>query len=156
MELAIIIMTIILDQISKYWIQINPSLHSHIEIIPNFLYITYVKNTGAAWSMLSNQTLFLIIISIIETIVLIYFLVKYMKKKGKENLLYRISLSLMIGGAIGNLIDRIQLGYVRDFIDTYPFGYNFPVFNIADSALSIGVVLLIIQFLLEERKEKGL
>ena len=154
MELIIILSVIILDQISKYWIQMNPSLHTHIEIIPNFLYITYVKNTGAAWSMLSNQTVFLIIISIIETIILIYFLIKC--KKNKDSKLYLISLSLMIGGAIGNLIDRIQFGFVRDFIDTYPFGYNFPVFNIADSALTIGVILLLIQFVLEERKEKGL
>ena len=100
MELIIIFSVIILDQISKYWIQMNPSLHTHIEIIPNFLYITYVKNTGAAWSMLSNQTVFLIIISIIETIILIYFLNKC--KKNKDSKLYLISLSLMIGGAIGN------------------------------------------------------
>ena len=152
MELGIIAIVFILDQITKYWIQNTPAMHTHIEVIKNFLYITYVKNTGAAWSMLENQTVFLIVIAVIETIILIYFLLKVRKDKSK--LLYTIALSLMIGGAIGNLYDRIQFGFVRDFIDTYPFGYNFPVFNIADSALTIGVILVLIQMFLEERKEK--
>lgn len=151
MHYLIIIVTILIDQISKYYIQYTPALHGKIELIPNFLYVTYVKNTGVAWSMLSGKTVFLIIIGIIETAVLIYFLVMVLKAKNKP---YIVALSLMIGGAIGNLIDRIMFGYVRDFIDTYPFGYNFPVFNVADSALCIGVGIILILMIYEERKEK--
>lgn len=151
MHYLIIIVTILIDQISKYYIQYTPALHGKVELIPNFLYVTYVKNTGVAWSMLSGKTVFLIIIGIIETAVLIYFLVMVLKAKNKP---YIVALSLMIGGALGNLIDRIMFGYVRDFIDTYPFGYNFPVFNVADSALCIGVGIILILMIYEERKEK--
>ena len=147
----IILVVFLLDQVSKYYIQVTPALHGSIEIIPKFLYITYCKNTGIAWSMLSGKRLFLIVVGLIEIGVLIYFFIE--KMKAKDNW-YCISLALMIGGAVGNLYDRCVLGYVRDFIDTYPFGYNFPVFNIADAALCIGVGIILILMLLEERNEK--
>lgn len=147
----IILVVFLLDQVSKYYIQVTPALHGSIEIIPKFLYITYCKNTGIAWSMLSGKKLFLIVVGLIEIGVLIYFFIEKMKTKDKW---YCFSLALMIGGAVGNLYDRCVLGYVRDFIDTYPFGYNFPVFNIADAALCIGVGIILILMLLEERNEK--
>lgn len=146
----IILVVFLLDQVSKYYIQVTPALHGSIEIIPKFLYITYCKNTGIAWSMLSGKRLFLIVVGLIEIGVLIYFFIEKMKTKDKW---YCFSLALMIGGAVGNLYDRCVLGYVRDFIDTYPFGYNFPVFNIADAALCIGVGIILILMLLEERNE---
>lgn len=147
----IILVVFLLDQVSKYYIQVTPALHGSIEIIPKFLYITYCKNTGIAWSMLSGKRLFLIVVGLIEIGVLIYFFIEKMKTKDKW---YCFSLALMIGGAVGNLYDRCVLGYVRDFIDTYPFGYNFPVFNIADAALCVGVGIILILMLLEERNEK--
>lgn len=147
----IILVVFLLDQVSKYYIQVTPALHGSIEIISKFLYITYCKNTGIAWSMLSGKRLFLIVVGLIEIGVLIYFFIEKMKTKDKW---YCFSLALMIGGAVGNLYDRCVLGYVRDFIDTYPFGYNFPVFNIADAALCIGVGIILILMLLEERNEK--
>lgn len=147
----IILVVFLFDQVSKYYIQVTPALHGSIEIIPKFLYITYCKNTGIAWSMLSGKRLFLIVVGLIEIGVLIYFFIEKMKTKDKW---YCFSLALMIGGAVGNLYDRCVLGYVRDFIDTYPFGYNFPVFNIADAALCIGVGIILILMLLEERNEK--
>lgn len=147
----IILVVFLLDQVSKYYIQVTPALHGSIEIVPKFLYITYCKNTGIAWSMLSGKRLFLIVVGLIEIGVLIYFFIEKMKAKDKW---YCFSLALMIGGAVGNLYDRCVLGYVRDFIDTYPLGYNFPVFNIADVALCIGVGIILILMLLEERNEK--
>mgnify|MGYP004519040071 FL=1 len=147
----IILVVFLLDPVSKYYRQVTPALHGSIEIIPKFLYITYCKNTGIAWSMLSGKRLFLIVVGLIEIGVLIYFFIEKMKTKDKW---YCFSLALMIGGAVGNLYDRCVLGYVRDFIDTYPFGYNFPVFNIADAALCIGVGIILILMLLEERNEK--
>ena len=98
-----------------------------------------------------SNSLFLIVVGLIEIGVLIYFFIEKMKAKDKW---YCFSLALMIGGAVGNLYDRWVLGYVRDFIDTYPLGYNFPVFNIADAALCIGVGIILILMLLEERNEK--
>lgn len=151
MYYILIVLVIILDQASKFWIQNATHLHGKIPVIPNFLYITYVKNTGAAWSILKDQQLFLILVGIVETILLVYFFFQTKKEKKTG---YTIALALMIGGAIGNLIDRFLFGYVRDFIDTYPFGYDFPVFNIADCALCIGVALLMLVMMLEDRKEK--
>ena len=152
MEFRIIGTVILLDQISKYIVQQNAAAIGQMEIIPNFLYLRYIKNTGAAWSMLSNHTMLLTLISVVEIGILVYFLLDVRKKK---QTLYRIALSLMIGGAIGNLIDRVSFHYVRDFIDTYIFGYDFPVFNIADSALCIGAFLLIVILLFEKKESKA-
>ena len=152
MEFRIIGTVILLDQISKYIVQQNAAAIGQMEIIPNFLYLRYIKNTGAAWSMLSNHTMLLTLISVVEIGILVYFLLDVRKKK---QTLYRIALSLMIGGAIGNLIDRVSFQYGRDFIDTYIFGYDFPVFNIADSALCIGAFLLIVILLFEKKESKA-
>ena len=150
MDIAIIIFVLIVDQATKMWIQSNPAVLAGTELIPGFMYLNYVKNTGAAWSMLSGQQVLLSLIAVVEIGVLLWFLVKV---RGKKRLT-EAALALMIGGALGNLWDRLYLGYVRDFIDTYPFGYDFPVFNIADAALCIGVGLLMIEMIREDRKEK--
>lgn len=150
MDIAIIILVLIVDQATKMWIQSNPAVLAGTELIPGFMYLNYVKNTGAAWSMLSGQQVLLSLIAVVEIGVLLWFLVKV---RGKKRLT-EAALALMIGGALGNLWDRLYLGYVRDFIDTYPFGYDFPVFNIADAALCIGVGLLMIEMIREDRKEK--
>lgn len=150
MDIAIIILVLIVDQATKMWIQSSPAVLAGTELIPGFMYLNYVKNTGAAWSMLSGQQVLLSLIAVVEIGVLLWFLVKV---RGKKRLT-EAALALMIGGALGNLWDRLYLGYVRDFIDTYPFGYDFPVFNIADAALCIGVGLLMIEMVREDRKEK--
>lgn len=141
------ILVIVLDLVSKYIIQSNISLHS-VEIIKGFFSLTYAENTGMAWSLLSGKQVFLSLVSAIAIGVMIYYVITQ-KSKG----LIKIALALMIGGAFGNLFDRVVLGYVRDFLDFIIFGYDFPIFNIADSALTIGVCLLILASLLEEKKE---
>lgn len=144
------VLVMIADQISKYIVAGNESLHS-IVVIPGFFHITYVENTGMAWSLLSGQQGFLSLVAAIAIGVMIWYL---MTKKPDR--LSVIGLSLMIGGAAGNLIDRLWLGYVRDFLDFYIGGYqgyDFPVFNIADSALTIGVMILFIAMIKEEKKE---
>ena len=118
-------------------------------IIPGFFSITYVQNTGAAWSILSGKQTFLIWVSVIEIAVITWF---FFRNRKDHNRLYMTALTLMLGGAFGNLIDRVFLHYVRDFLDFIIFGYDFPVFNIADSALCIGVGLLILDMWLEERR----
>ncbi|QED47470.1 signal peptidase II [Cytobacillus dafuensis] len=145
---------IALDQFTKWLIVKNLELGESIEVIDNFLYITSHRNKGAAWGILEGRMWFFYIITIIVVIGIIY----YIQKAAKGKWLLGVSLGFMLGGAIGNFIDRVYRQEVVDFIDTYPFGYNFPIFNIADSALVIGVGMLMIQMLLEERalkKEKS-
>ncbi|MGE7860407.1 lipoprotein signal peptidase LspA [Bacillus mobilis] len=147
---VIALFVIAIDQISKWLIVKNMELGTSIPIIDNVLYITSHRNRGAAWGILENKMWFFYII----TVVFVTFIVIYMKKYAKTDKLLGISLGLILGGAIGNFIDRVFRQEVVDFIHVYIFSYNYPVFNIADSALCIGVVLIIIQTLLEGKKTK--
>lgn len=142
------ILVITLDQVTKVIVAGNEALHS-VTIIEGFFHITYCENTGMAWSLLSGYQALLSIVAAVAIGVMIWYVID--KRPDK---ITTIGLSMMIGGAAGNLIDRLMLGYVRDFLDFYPFGYDFPVFNVADSALCIGVGLLFIAILLEEKEEK--
>ena len=142
------IIVLILDQLSKFYIQFNIPLHDKVEIIENFFYITYVINTGAAWSILEGHQILLAGLAIIVSIGLIYYLGTNMN----NSKILDLALSFMIGGAIGNLLDRIICNGVRDFLDFYIFGYNFPVFNLADSFLCAGVFLFIVDTIYQERK----
>lgn len=149
--LLAIIVLISADQFSKLLIVRNMNEGSYIEIIHNFFSIRYVKNYGAGFSIMQNQRVFLIGITVIVTIVLIYLLFKSSNKEALNRTCY----ILAIGGAIGNLIDRINLGYVVDFLDFYIFGYDFPVFNLADSFLTIGAFILLIAIFVESRRGKN-
>ncbi|MBM4764001.1 signal peptidase II [Bacillus sp. B15-48] len=141
---------IFLDQVTKWIIVKFMELGESIQVIENFLYITSHRNRGAAWGILQGQMWFFYIITIVVVIALIY----YMQKEAKGKMLLGVSLAFMLGGAIGNFIDRLFRKEVVDFVDTYIFSYNFPIFNVADSALVIGVGLLMIQMLKEEREAK--
>ena len=146
--IALFVITI--DQVSKWLIVKNMELGTSIPIIDNVLYITSHRNRGAAWGILEGKMWFFYVI----TVVFVGFIVFYMKKYAKTDKLLGVSLGLILGGAIGNFIDRVFRQEVVDFIHVYIFSYNYPVFNIADSALCIGVVLIIIQTLLEGKKMK--
>jgi signal peptidase II len=148
--LALVIIAI--DQITKILIVKNMELGESIQVIENFLHITSHRNTGAAWGILAGQMWFFYIVTVIVVIGLIY----YIQTMARTHILLGISLGLMLGGAIGNFIDRLFRKEVVDFVDTYIFGYNFPVFNVADSALTVGVILLMIFMFFEEKllKEK--
>lgn len=141
---------IAIDQVSKWIIVKEMELGESIPIIDNVLYITSHRNRGAAWGILENKMWFFYII----TVIFVIFILFYMKKYAKTDKLLGISLGLILGGAIGNFIDRVVRKEVVDFIHTYIFSYNFPVFNVADSALCVGVALIIIQTLLEGKKTK--
>ncbi|MED3624298.1 signal peptidase II [Neobacillus thermocopriae] len=141
---------IILDQLTKWFIVNNMYIGESIPVIEDFLYITSHRNRGAAWGILQGQMWFFYVITVIVIIGLIY----YLHRAAKGKMLLGISLAFMLGGAIGNFIDRVFRKEVVDFIHTYIFSYNFPVFNIADSALVIGVGLLMIQMIREERQSK--
>lgn len=138
---------LIIDQISKLLINTKMTLHQEIVIIPKLFSIFYVKNTGAAFSMLQDNTIFLTVINALFIIVLHMFI----KKEKDLSRFSCLSLGLIMGGMFGNLLDRIIHHGVIDFI--YISLIDFPVFNIADMGITIGVVLLIISFILEKRSK---
>lgn len=146
----IILMAILLiafDQITKYLILSNFKLGESLLIIDNFFSITSHRNRGAAWGILEDSRLFFIVITSIFLIGLLIYLLK-----NKDNLVFldKLTFSLIIGGAIGNFIDRIKTGEVVDFLDFKIFNYNFPIFNIADICICIGVFLLAIKIYKED------
>lgn len=136
--LPITIVSLLLDQIIKIFVINNMNLFDSINIIDNFFNITYVRNTGAAWSILSGSTLLLIIISLIA-LVAIYL---YFIRNNNLNRLESISYGLLIGGILGNLVDRIIYGYVIDYLDFKIINYDFPIFNIADICIVISIILI--------------
>lgn len=133
------IVVILVDQLTKYVVINNMEIGQSIPVIENFLHITFVRNPGAAFGMLPYQTLFFIIITVIVSLLIIY----YYRTLPDGYTWLRFGLSLQLGGAIGNLIDRISEGYVVDFID---FKIWPPVFNVADSAIVVGIAIFIIAF----------
>ena len=147
---VIALLVIALDQLTKWMIVKNMEYGESIKIIENLLYITSHRNRGAAWGILQGQMWFFYLITIIVIIAIVY----YIQKMAKRNGLLGTSLALMLGGAIGNLIDRVFRQEVVDFVHTYIFSYSFPVFNIADASLTIGVFLLVIHMFLEEKNAK--
>lgn len=145
--LVIALATLILDQAVKYMVIQKMIEGQSIPIIPHIFHLTFVKNVGAAFGILANQILFFVFIGLLAVIAIVFF---YSKLKPEHKLL-RLALALQLGGALGNLIDRIRLGYVVDLFDFRIW----PVFNIADSAIVIGVVLLIWEILRNPEGEKA-
>ena len=127
---------VFLDQITKFLIKQNFQLNQSIPIIKNILHLTYITNTGSAFGLFKGLNVFFILFSIIVIILIFYYLNK--TKENEKALLFAIG--LLLGGTIGNLIDRVFYGVVTDFIDFRIW----PVFNLADSAVSISVILLIV------------
>jgi signal peptidase II len=147
---ALAVLVLIIDQCSKWMVIHNMELGQSIPIIPDFFYFTSIRNNGAAWSMFEGQFIFFFIITVVVLAVVIY----YMQKLGRKQPLLGTSLGFIIGGTLGNFVDRLIRGEVVDFIHVYIINYSFPVFNIADSSLFIGVVLLIIYLFLDGKKEQ--
>lgn len=146
--LIITMICVLIDQIIKMVVTSNMSLNSTILVIPNFFSITYVKNDGAAWSILSGNTIFLILISIVALLIIIMYVFKNSDIKTFEFMNY----SILIGGILGNLFDRIKFGSVIDYLDFKIFNYNFPIFNFADMCIVVSIFLLLIYFINSEAK----
>ncbi|MGP4059738.1 signal peptidase II [Halobacillus sp. H74] len=147
----IAILLIFIDQWTKWLVVTKMDIGQSIQIIENFFYLTSHRNQGAAWGILQGQMWFFYII----TVVVIGFVIYYLHQYGKESRFIGIALSLILAGAIGNFIDRVFRKEVVDFANTYIFSYNFPIFNVADSALVIGVIFVMIATFIDERKKKG-
>lgn len=145
----IALVIIVIDQLTKWWVVANMEIGESITVIENVFYITSHRNTGAAWGILAGQMGFFYIVTSIVILVVIY----YMKKFAKESKLMGWSLALILGGAIGNFIDRLFRKEVVDFFNTYIGSYDYPIFNVADSALVVGVILVLIATYLDEKKK---
>lgn len=127
-----------LDQITKLFAESYLKLNKSFSIISHFFSLTLCHNEGVAWGLLANKPLLIAIGSIVAIVLIYHFIFCF-----KRNLRNDIAFGLLIGGMSGNLIDRIFFGYVRDFFDFTIFNYDYPVFNISDIAIVIGVLLLI-------------
>ena len=130
---------LILDQISKILIDLYLKINDSLPIINNFFNITSINNYGAAFGIFKEKKFLLIIFTLLSLLIIFRFVNTF--KLNKRN---NIAFSFLLGGITGNLLDRLFLGYVRDFLDFNLFGYNFPVFNLGDTFIFLGVVLLIV------------
>lgn len=137
-ELIGLVALVVIDLLTKSYFTTILKVGESIKVIESFFYITYVQNKGAAWGILVGETIFFYLVTILAIGVIGYW---YIKSKPSQKL-YRFSLILILAGTLGNFIDRVIFKYVRDFLDFYIFGYDFPVFNVADMCLSIGVALI--------------
>ena len=148
----IVVLIIAVDQLSKYWVVNNIGMRDSISVIPKLIDFVYVKNTGAAFSFLSDKNYGIVILSIISVLFCVG-VIFYMIKYRPENKLLGISLALMLSGAIGNVIDRIFKGYVVDFIEM--IFIDFPVINVADIAITFGAAMIIIYVLFFDKTKSN-
>jgi len=143
--LLISLAVIVLDQLTKHWI-IEAFAYGDGVALTSFFNLIHARNTGAAFSFLAGesgwQRYFFMGIAGVASAVIIYLLRKHAVERW-----FSVALSLVLGGALGNLIDRVRFGYVVDFLDFYYAGWHFPAFNVADSAITVGAALLILDSL---------
>ena len=132
------IIAIAIDQISKGIVNLTVSFGYSKNLIPNFFSITNARNFGAAWSMLWNKRVYIILITCVALLFVIFLIFREKEESKYKSIYY----GLLIGGIIGNLIDRIFLGYVVDFLDFKFFGFNYPIFNFSDIAIVVSVLLI--------------
>ncbi len=152
----VVLLAVVLDQLTKLWILRSFTLYESREIIPGLFNLVYVTNTGAAFSFLADvdspwRHYFFLGVGLLATIglTLYYYRLRAVHRG------YAIALGLVVGGALGNLIDRLRLGSVVDFLDFHLAGYHWPAFNVADSAICVGAVLfLILSFVTEHKDSK--
>ena len=153
--LAIISVVIIaLDQATKLYVDANFRLHESMPVIRGFFNLTYVRNKGAAFGILADNAVripFFITVSIVAMLGILW----YINRIRNDQKLAVFSLSLVFAGACGNLIDRVRLGEVIDFLDVFWQRYHWPAFNVADSAITVGVTLLLIDMWREDRKKSA-
>lgn len=149
MEWFTILFVLGLDAVSKTLISTLIPYGDTVTIIKDFFWLTYLKNTGAAWSLMEGQQWFFIILSSVASVVIGYFFLK----SDRKQVWLRYALIFMFVGAFGNLMDRLMVGGVRDFLAFNIFGYHFPVFNVADMALNVGVGCMLVETILDERRK---
>ncbi len=149
----VVSISLILDQLSKIYIDNNFALGESRRLINNFFHLTYVRNPGAAFGILSDSAIrlpFFITISVLASVGILWYVTRIPTEKYWQHL----ALGLVFSGALGNLIDRLRFGEVVDFLDVHWYNYHWPAFNVADSAICVGVTILLICSWHEEREKK--
>ena len=139
---------IILDQATKQWVMMRFYLGESLPVLPEWFNLVYVRNTGAAWGMLGGLNGLLVGLSLLVLIILIFFRRSFLT----DCLVHRLALALMIGGIVGNLLDRVRHQYVVDFLDFCWQSHHFPAFNVADFAICVGVGLYMMSALFPSKK----
>ncbi|MBM42998.1 MAG: signal peptidase II [Acidobacteria bacterium] len=143
--IVVAVVILVADQLTKYAVRTQISLHDSIEVIPGLFNLVHVRNTGAAFGFLNsadmaNKQLLMTAIALVA----LGAISLYASQVGTRETLARAGLALILGGALGNLVDRASVGYVVDFVDVYWRSYHFWAFNVADSAITVGASLLIL------------
>jgi signal peptidase II len=148
----------VLDQLTKVYIMETMRLHESVPVVPNLFSITYIRNPGAAFGLLAGSSSgFRFAFFGLTSVFALVLLGAILLRMPREDWLGQLSIAGIFGGAVGNLLDRIRFGEVIDFLDVYIDGYHWPAFNVADSAISVGVTFLIIHFAFEKKApEPGL
>lgn len=143
---------ILVDQITKILVQSRFQLHESIVIVEGYFSFTYILNPGAAFGFLADQsaTFRMIFFGIVSVVALILLGV-FFRETPEEDRMGLVAISLLFGGAIGNMIDRVRMGEVIDFLDFYIEHYHWPAFNVADSAITIGITLLILHVFMQNK-----
>ncbi len=144
--------SLLLDQLSKVYIDRSFELYQSRTVLDNFFHITYVRNPGAAFGILSDSAIripFFVSISVLASIGILW----YIRKIATEYHYQHLAMGLIFSGAIGNLIDRVRLGEVIDFLDVHWYDHHWPAFNIADSAISIGMAIFVFHILFNKMPE---
>lgn len=141
--LILVVALVAIDQLVKHWVTATIALGASHVVAPGLLAITNLHNNGAAWSILQGQQWFFAIISVVAILIVVYLMVRW-----RHQVPLMVGLALILAGTLGNFIDRLMNGYVVDMFEL--LFINFPVFNVADSCLTIGVLILIIAILRED------
>jgi len=145
---------LVIDQLTKLYIDGSFRLHESVTVFENFFHITYVRNPGAAFGMLADspwRVPFFLVVALVASAGILW----YLHRSRERDFWLHGALALIFSGAVGNLIDRVRLGEVIDFLDVHWYRYHWPAFNVADSAITVGVGILIVHMWLEEKAEKN-
>ena len=150
----IIVAVVAVDQLTKAWIMANFAMYEVMEVIPGLFNLTYLTNKGAAFGFLNGdhgawRHLFFVGVALLAMVMMV-FLLREMRHDGNR---FLVAIALIFGGAVGNLIDRLRLGAVVDFLDLYWQGHHWPAFNVADSAITVGVGLFLLAHLIHPPKK---
>ncbi len=145
---------IVVDQVTKHYIMQTMQLHESIPIVPNLFSLTYIRNPGAAFGLLAGSSnAFRMVFFGLTSVFALVLLGTILWRMPERDWMGRLSVAGILGGAVGNLIDRLRYGEVIDFLDVYIEHYHWPAFNVADSAITVGVIFLIIHFAFEKKDQ---
>jgi signal peptidase II len=152
-ELWIVAIIVALDQMTKALVRARLPLHESVTVIPGFFDLTHVRNTGAAFGMLNSVEFpYKPAVMVLVALVALGAVASYALTLPASQQIARYGLALILGGAVGNLIDRARFGAVTDFLDFYVGSYHWPAFNVADSAITVGVAMLLLESLIANRR----